>query len=91
MGRAGGLLQALVAGQLFRPFVTTKSQGTGLGLWISRSLLERYGGELQAARRPAADGPGAVFTIVLPTNGGADARPPPQTGGSDPSSRSVRL
>ncbi|WP_338412914.1 cache domain-containing protein [uncultured Sphaerotilus sp.] len=54
---------------LFQPFFTTKRDGNGLGLWISRGLLERYGGALRAANRPADNpttaGPGAVFTICL--------------------------
>lgn len=49
--------------RLFTPFVTTKPGGTGLGLWISRNLLERHGGELMADS-PA--GGGAVFTVRLP-------------------------
>ncbi|MEY4752694.1 MAG: hypothetical protein RJA44_369 [Pseudomonadota bacterium] len=51
--------------RLFQPFYTTKREGNGLGLWISRSLLERYGAELRAANRPAEEGPGALFTIEL--------------------------
>ena len=56
-------LSAEVLGTLFQPFVTHKSQGTGLGLWISRSLVERYGGDVRAANRQ--DGTGAVFTVWL--------------------------
>ncbi|UUX94341.1 sigma 54-interacting transcriptional regulator [Aquabacterium sp. J223] len=52
-----------VARSLFQPFVTTKKDGTGLGLWISRSLLERYGGDITAA---PGDAGGAVFTVWLP-------------------------
>jgi signal transduction histidine kinase len=49
---------------LFQPFVTRKKDGTGLGLWISRSLVERYGGDITAANR--SDGVrGAVFTVRL--------------------------
>jgi two-component system, NtrC family, sensor kinase len=40
--------------QLFQPFVTRKKDGTGLGLWISRSLVERYGGDITAANRATA-------------------------------------
>lgn len=48
--------------QLFQPFVTRKPDGTGLGLWISQSLVERYGGEIRAANRP---GGGAAITVAL--------------------------
>ena len=68
--RAG--LDAELMDQLFQPFVTRKKDGTGLGLWISRSLVERYGGDLRAANR--SDGvAGAVFTLLL--------RREPDTGG----------
>ncbi len=50
--------------ELFKPFVTRKKDGTGLGLWISRTIVDRYGGELIAGNR--ADGRrGALFTIRL--------------------------
>ncbi len=49
----------------FQPFRTTKKEGTGLGLWISRSLVERYGGDIRANNR--TDGlTGALLTVVLP-------------------------
>jgi len=60
-------LEAALMDQLFKPFVTRKKDGTGLGLWISRSLVERYGGELLAANR--AQG-GACFSVVLRVDGG---------------------
>ncbi len=55
-------LEAELMDQLFQPFVTRKKDGTGLGLWISRTLVERYGGELRAANRPEG---GAVFVLLL--------------------------
>ena len=58
-----GLPPELLA-QLFQPFVTRKRDGTGLGLWISRSLVERYGGDITAANR-GGGGSGAVFTVRL--------------------------
>lgn len=58
-----GLDAALLA-ELFQPFVTHKKDGTGLGLWISRSIVERYGGDIRAANR-ADGGRGAEFTVVL--------------------------
>ena len=56
-----GLAPDLLA-QLFQPFVTRRKEGTGLGLWISRQIVERYGGELTAAN---ASGGGAAFTVTL--------------------------
>jgi two-component system, NtrC family, sensor kinase len=61
----GSGLDATLLAELFKPFVTRKKEGTGLGLWISRSIVERYGGDIRAANR--TDGvAGAVFTVVLP-------------------------
>ena len=64
-----GLGAALIA-ELFKPFVTRKKDGTGLGLWISRSIVERYGGDIRAADR-AGEAGGAVFTVVLRCDGAA--------------------
>ncbi|NWG73693.1 MAG: cache domain-containing protein, partial [Rubrivivax sp.] len=67
-------------GELFKPFVTRKKDGTGLGLWISRSIVERYGGDLRAADR--RDGRrGAVFTVVLRLEPEAVAAAAPATVG----------
>jgi signal transduction histidine kinase len=68
MDTGAGLAPEILA-ELFQPFVTHKKDGTGLGLWISRSIVERYGGDIRAANRD--DGRrGAVFTIVLRVDGG---------------------
>jgi len=52
--------------QIFDPFFTTKDvgQGTGLGLAVSRRIIEDHGGWIEAANRQ--DCKGAVFTIFLP-------------------------
>lgn len=48
---------------LFEPFFTAKKPGgNGLGLWVSKNLIERYGGHLTATSAPAA---GARFTVWL--------------------------
>jgi two-component system, NtrC family, sensor kinase len=60
----GSGLTDAVRERLFQPFVTGRPEGTGLGLWISRGLVERYGGDITAANRD--DGtPGACFTVLL--------------------------
>ena len=51
------------ADRIFHPFFTTKSQGTGMGLPICRSIIEAHNGRLSV--RPAADR-GSVFEISLP-------------------------
>ncbi len=56
-----GLPDELLA-ELFKPFVTRKKDGTGLGLWISRGIVERYGGDIVAGNGPQG---GAVMTVML--------------------------
>jgi two-component system NtrC family sensor kinase len=55
--------------RLGEPFFTTKGQaGTGLGLWVTRSILNRYGGNLQLRSSVSEDRHGTVFSVFLPTN-----------------------
>ena len=50
--------------EIFNAFVTTKAGGTGMGLAISRTIIESHGGRLWATVNP---GRGATFHFTLPT------------------------
>jgi C4-dicarboxylate-specific signal transduction histidine kinase len=58
------------AGRLFEPFHSTKPQGLGMGLPISRSIVEAHGGSLNLV---PSEGQGAAFEALLPAREGAAA------------------
>jgi PAS domain S-box-containing protein len=64
----GAGLPADKADAIFDPFFTTKPQGTGMGLSISRSIVESHGGRLWAT---SGAGRGATFHFTLPARGDA--------------------
>ena len=51
-----------IASQLFKPFVTTKRQGMGIGLSISRTIIESHGGQITVEPNP---GGGTIFCFTL--------------------------
>lgn len=57
--------------QLFQPFVTTKKHGMGVGLSISKTIVEAHGGQLWAEPNP---GGGTVFHLTLKLANGRDIR-----------------
>jgi len=60
----GAGIDAAHADRLFAPFFTTKPQGIGMGLPISRSIIEAHGGRLWAEKNEPR---GAAFHFILPT------------------------
>ena len=60
---SGPGLPADVAARLFQPFTTTKEKGMGLGLSISRSIIDNMGGRLHAKPNPEG---GLIFMFTLP-------------------------
>ncbi|MGB6131854.1 MAG: HAMP domain-containing sensor histidine kinase [Acidobacteriaceae bacterium] len=69
IGDNGSGIEPAVQRRLGEPFFTTKGQsGTGLGLWVTRSIVHRYGGEIELRSSTAPGRHGTVFSIFLPTN-----------------------
>ena len=53
--------------KLFEPFYTTKQDvGTGLGLWVSREIVQKHGGNITLRSSVAPGRTGTVFSIFLP-------------------------
>ncbi len=64
--------------RIFEPFFTTKKDvGTGLGLWVSREIIQRHGGTIHVNAVNGHEGPrGAAFVIELPCHPSRQAEPP---------------
>lgn len=58
----GAGISADISAQLFQPFITTKAQGMGVGLSISRTIIEAHGGRIWTEPNP---GGGAIFKFTL--------------------------
>ena len=68
MADTGSGIAPEMAAQLFQPFVTTKRHGMGVGLSISRTIVEAHGGQIWVEPNPAG---GTIFRFTL---AGRDAR-----------------
>jgi signal transduction histidine kinase len=63
-----------VQAKLFKPFFTTKGElGTGLGLWVSRGIVEKHGGQIELTNSTDETYPGAAVRVYLPALGPAAA------------------
>jgi signal transduction histidine kinase len=63
--------------RIFKPYFTTKSQGTGLGLFVSKKMVEEQGGELNFESTP---GTGTTFSVRLPVSRLEHSMGQPETG-----------
>jgi signal transduction histidine kinase len=61
-------IEEAALGKLFRPFYTTKADGTGLGLAVVQKIIVQHGGRVEVRNRPEG---GAAFTVTLPLCGSA--------------------
>ncbi len=63
----GGGISAKALTRIFEPFFTTKGiGGTGLGLWVSKEIVERHEGVLRVRSSQKQNSSGTVFTLFLP-------------------------
>jgi two-component system, NtrC family, sensor kinase len=73
-------------GQIFEPFFSTKvDKGTGLGLWVIRSLVERYGGSIHMRSTVGPHG-GTSFSVFLPVTADLERTQPRYLAASQSSS-----
>jgi signal transduction histidine kinase len=61
----GSGIDSSIMPKLFSKFATKSNKGTGLGLYISKAIVEAHGGKIWAENN--RDGRGAKFTFILPT------------------------
>jgi signal transduction histidine kinase len=59
-----GISEAEVS-RIFEPFFSTRTKGTGLGLWVTQDIVRHHGGRIEVSSMP---GSGTTFNIVLPVD-----------------------
>jgi PAS domain S-box-containing protein len=71
----GAGIDPAVRPHIFEPLFTTKeSVGTGLGLWVSKQIIQRYGGSIRVHSSRNGGRRGTTFSVFLPTQRGAAAQ-----------------
>jgi signal transduction histidine kinase len=80
MDNGCGIDRALIA-KIFDPFYTTKKDvGTGLGLWLTQSLVLKHQGQIRVRSRTDAARSGTVFTVFFPDTAFREGTPVPENG-----------
>lgn len=70
--------------KLFLPFFTTKGeQGTGIGLWVSKGIIDKHGGNVSVDSSTEPDYHGTTFTVWLPEKFTGERHRPPEIVTSD--------
>jgi signal transduction histidine kinase/ActR/RegA family two-component response regulator len=70
---SGAGMDSATRSRLFEPFFTTKAEsGTGLGLWVTKGIVEKHNGTIQCLSSP---GRGSAFTVFIPYDGTTAQRP----------------
>jgi signal transduction histidine kinase len=60
-------IDAATLPRIFEPLFTTKeATGSGLGLWVSKQIIEKHGGSIRVRSSSVKPGSGTVFSIFLP-------------------------
>lgn len=78
----GSGIEAKHRKSVFQPFFTTKTDvGTGLGLWITRGIVEKHHGSIRMKSRTGQSGHGTAFSIFLPAEYAAGS--PQSSSGAD--------
>lgn len=68
-------ISANLRASIFEPFFTTKGTvGTGLGLWVSKEIIDKHGGTIRVRSRTHGPRRGTVFSVVLPVEFPVKAR-----------------
>jgi signal transduction histidine kinase len=59
-------IPASVRASLFKPFATGKSKGTGIGLWLSKQIMDRHNGTVRFRSSQRSGKSGTVFQLTIP-------------------------